>query len=480
MSKYQYPPLKDEKEFESLVNDLCKKEYNNSNFQLYGRKGQKQYGIDGIVLDGETKLIVHQCKNKLISNNDANVRKDLLKEIDVEVKAFNEEFILEKNLKCDIFIFANSWKQDTELQNKSLELSRKYDFNIIVWSWNEIEDRLECYQEIAKQYYPEFYDKSLLSIDDIKGKFIQNSSTLLSARNLFIQNSFIDMKELDILYEFAVSENTDENLLILTGKAGIGKTAILSELQNKLKDENLTYLSIKSDRINVKTKQALAEYFELENLINSVKKIAREETVTIIIDQLDALSLTQSSSKDVFNVILELIQQLKGEFNIKIIISVREYDLKNDPLLKQIDNNKKLYLQLFTGEFVSEKLRAMMSRKTKISRTLIELLRTPLNLSLFLELYPNDNRCLSIRTLQDLYENFWEQKVLDRKLDKDLRKNTIKLINFIVERMNMDKKIEVAKIYYIDEYSEEINLLLSKNILIEEKNRLSGSVSYFV
>ncbi len=47
MSKYQFPPLKDEKEFECLVNDLCIEKYG-IEFQVYGRKGQYQAGIDGI------------------------------------------------------------------------------------------------------------------------------------------------------------------------------------------------------------------------------------------------------------------------------------------------------------------------------------------------------------------------------------------------------------------------------------------------
>ena len=57
MSKYQFPTLKDEKEFESLINDLCKENYG-IEFQVYGRKGQKQHGIDGLSLSKYKKKIV--------------------------------------------------------------------------------------------------------------------------------------------------------------------------------------------------------------------------------------------------------------------------------------------------------------------------------------------------------------------------------------------------------------------------------------
>jgi len=61
--------LKDEKEFETLVNDLCISYYG-IDFQVYGRRGQKQSGIDGLSFSKDEKQIVYQCKNKLIGRDD--------------------------------------------------------------------------------------------------------------------------------------------------------------------------------------------------------------------------------------------------------------------------------------------------------------------------------------------------------------------------------------------------------------------------
>lgn len=56
---------KNPSEFENMVTDYFKKEYNS--VQLYGRKGQKQYGIDIIITfinsNREHEFIVVQCKN---------------------------------------------------------------------------------------------------------------------------------------------------------------------------------------------------------------------------------------------------------------------------------------------------------------------------------------------------------------------------------------------------------------------------------
>ena len=112
MNKYQFLPLKDEKEFESLVNDLCVEKYG-IEFQVYGRKGQKQNGIDGLSFSKDKKQIVYQCKNKIIVRDDKKIQAELLDDIATEVQSASTKFS-----SIDTFIFANSFKQDTVLQEQ--------------------------------------------------------------------------------------------------------------------------------------------------------------------------------------------------------------------------------------------------------------------------------------------------------------------------------------------------------------------------
>lgn len=467
MSKYQFLPLKDEKEFESLVNDLCVEKYG-IEFQVYGRKGQKQSGIDGLSFSKDEKQIVYQCKNKFVNRDDKKIQAELLEDIEHEVKSANAEF-----QGIDKFIFANSFKQDTVLQDKAIDLTTQYKFTVIVWSWEEIEGLLEKHLNIAKQYYPEIFDKNILSESDIKHRFQENSVTLLSSMNFYIEKSFIDMHEINQIIDFINSENFDDRLLVLTGKAGIGKTAILSQMQSMLSKNNTVHLSIKSDQFEIESKESLSSFFGVKDILLSIKKLARKEKIIVLIDQLDALSLTMSSNKKVINIILEFIEQLKYISNVKVIVSIREYDLKNDPLFKSLDDTNIINTQLLDFEYVSHKLKSFVKESVRLSNTLVELLRTPLHLSIFIELYPSDNSCISIKTLQDLYGKFWEQKIQDRNLDRTLRQNTLELLKSIVKKMNELNKIEVPKLYFEDEFEDEIALLLSRGILKEESKKIS-------
>jgi hypothetical protein len=466
MSKYQFPPLKDEKEFESLVNDLCEEKYGIT-FQVYGRKGQKQDGIDGLSFSRDKKLIVYQCKNKLINRDDNKIQTELLKDIQIEVKTASIEFT-----NIDTFIFANSFKQDTVLQDKASDLTIQYGFSVIVWSWDEIEKLLEKYPNVAKQYYPEIYDKSILSEDEIKQKFKENSVLLISSASLYIEKNFIDMPELDKTLEFIYKKDNENNLLVITGKAGIGKTALLSKIQSNLIVNKMAYLSIKSDKFDIEVKDSFSNFFGVDNILHSIKQLARKEKVVVLIDQLDALSLTMSSNQKTINLILEFIEQLKYISNVKIIVSIREYDLKNDPLFKSLNDSNIIDTQLLSLEYVNTKLKYYVKDSTKLNNTLIELLRTPLHLSIFIELYPNDNSCISIKTLQDLYNKFWEQKINNKLINKDIRKNIIELLSSIVQKMNEIKKIEVPFLYFEDEV-EELTLLFSNGILKQENNKIS-------
>ncbi len=315
--------------------------------------------------------------------------------------------------------------------------------------------------------------KPTQTLEQIKNKLVKNSETLLLSRNLFIENSFIELPEKEAILQFVNDKNSDDNILILTGRAGNGKTALLSELQQILKNENSLCLSIKSDSFTITSKESLSNNFEIDDLHEAIVQLSKKEQVIILIDQLDALSLTLSSNREPINIVLEFIQSLKGIENINIVISIREYDLKNDPLLKKINDTNKITMDLLSEEIVKDKLNVIIKKHGALPSTLLELLRTPLHLSLFLELNFEDSSHTTIKTLQDLYQRFWEQKILDKTVDKELQKLTIELIDKIVVEIDSSKKIEVPKLYFENDYSDAIYFLKSNHILLEKDNKFT-------
>jgi len=188
LSKYQWNPLTDEKEFENLINDLCSKKYG-LEFQLYGRKGQKQNGIDGLALIGNNKFILYQCKNKNILRDNKTIKNELSKDLKEETSKVIEEFIDKKSFIIEKFIFAHSWKRDKDLQN----IANSLNINILIWSWDEISDMLEEYEEVAQKYYPNFF------------KDIDSKSSITSLSN-----------EVNFLNQIVLHIEREEHLMLLS------------------------------------------------------------------------------------------------------------------------------------------------------------------------------------------------------------------------------------------------------------------------
>ncbi len=182
MADYQWKPLTDEKKFEDLVNDLCSAKYG-LEFQIYGRKGQKQHGIDGYAWIKDNEFILHQCKNKLLTRSDSIILKDLLNDLEKETKATTEEFIKNKKYSVKTFIFANSFKRDTSLQDKANKLSQEYNISIIVWSWDDISEMLEIYSSVANRYYDKNEDGQWIETRNYIEKIDNSSGGIINIYN---------------------------------------------------------------------------------------------------------------------------------------------------------------------------------------------------------------------------------------------------------------------------------------------------------
>ncbi len=472
MGRYQIPPLADEVEFEQLINALCDKKYQTDSFQLYGRRGSTQHGIDGLSFLHDKSIVVYQAKKKDIVNREASkLKKELLKELESEVEKFHQEFIETKGFIIKDFIFASTYKRDTNLQDKALKLSYDYGFHIMCWSWDDISDMIEEHEDIFKKFYPQFfYIKDIDPLSFVE-KFYKNSALLLSSKNLFISNEFVEVEEIKECLSFLEANNEEQNILVITGKAGIGKTALLSEVQNRLHKEKKAYLSIKSDQLELDQKESLSKQFEVDDLYSAIIKLSQTQKVTILIDQLDALSLTLSSDRKGINYILEFIESLRDKENINILVSVREYDLKNDPLLKQIDSANKIELKSFDREKVLELLNKRGIDKDRFTEKLLTLLEIPLNLALFFDIYDGAISYRDIKSLQNLYEEFWKIKILKNR--GDLNQN--RLVNFVyqlADKMNQTQRVEISKLLFEDEYYDELDLLISKGVLSLSDNKI--------
>ena len=146
----QLPKIKSEAEFESICTDILTGHYKRT-FSRYGRKGQKQYGID-IYCDIENKKkIVAQCKNYLSSkpnNFDTQIEND--------IKSATAKF------NIDTFVIMTALDRDTRIQDFVTELNGKYQFSIELWFWEDIQEKILSDIDLLVKHYPSFVISNII------------------------------------------------------------------------------------------------------------------------------------------------------------------------------------------------------------------------------------------------------------------------------------------------------------------------------
>src|SRR5690554_2261503 len=147
--QFQPLPLSNEEEFEYFILDLFNELHKDFGFQIYGRRGENQDGIDII---SYKKGIVIQCKKKelaMTTTSSKSLKSQLKKEFrsDLEVAVNSNKFEFNK------FIFATTYPHDTELQNLAGILSKEFDKEVIYFSWGVITHKLNDCEKTKVKYY---------------------------------------------------------------------------------------------------------------------------------------------------------------------------------------------------------------------------------------------------------------------------------------------------------------------------------------
>lgn len=319
-------------------------------------------------------------------------------------------------------------------------------------------------------------EASSLAPYKIINQFKIASNDLATHRNYFqnLPNSNIPRKEVEELYDWIQDENTKQKIGMLTGDAGSGKSVILRDLFFKVGKDNTAILGIKSDKNYAGTPKKLRQKTGLtEDIKKMVLKLSEEGRKTVIlIDQIDALSLSHSVNKKYLKTVKVLVHSLKGVPSVKIILSVRKWDLAYNPELNIVDvdgsgNNykvqKEFSVSLLNGTQVESILKQLEINLHTFPKSLLELLKTPLHLDIFTGIYSSEFDLKSLRNLHDLYSALWKEKVHNLPSKKKIKpEKCTKLLSAIAQ----ETSVSTSEIKYRTKFSKELEYLKSSGLLI--------------
>ncbi|NQZ10517.1 MAG: hypothetical protein HRT35_25470 [Algicola sp.] len=137
-----------ENDFETLCCDIAREKFQDNDAQKYGRRGQKQWGVDIKAIDRSVpggQCVVIQCKFKGVHNKHdlAQAKKELKKDFE-QAHASDLEFTK--------FIYASTLPADNKLDDYAAALGEPHGIEVKVWSIDDIKKDIEYYPRLRRLY----------------------------------------------------------------------------------------------------------------------------------------------------------------------------------------------------------------------------------------------------------------------------------------------------------------------------------------
>ena len=266
------------------------------------------------------------------------------------------------------------------------------------------------------QAWRELYHRKMDSIKDDKALAERFATTHKAAFNRIctdihgIPESHIKRGEVDILLNWTQSElsNKQHNICLLTGNAGVGKSAVLKDIVRRLDADDIQSICIKADSIDINNPVSF------DDIYNAISCFASgRHKVVVIIDQIDALSQSLSNDRNRINDIVSILSSLDGWPNVRAIISCRKYDLDYDATLSRLKEKAEI---IELGELSNDAVDATLLKleaglKDKLDPTTYQMLKTVQYLNSFCFVYQKNKAKLNFGSPIELYDSLWDSYI---------------------------------------------------------------------
>lgn len=427
--------------------------------------------LNEIIPRGTSCSSRQELEIKLRANNYINEWDNLKKELefsDAEMICFSKQVKYKHVIDTEELKILISQKFHGHVINSSFVPNCLYQLAVEAGKKGETIDQNRIISYLAEN---NIHLKSHLRPEKLLDKISFASAGLLSVTNTFFKDCHLERKETNKLFDWIREPLPKDKspIAILTGKAGCGKSVILKDLLQKLNEEKIPVLGIKTDLFVIDSITQLSSELDLadgikETLSSIIEKYSK---AVILFDQIDALSQAMSTDRKVINSYINLISQLCLVLNLRIIISCRTFDLKYDPLLRSFEDKYTIDVGGLNKEDIEFVLSGMGIDKSRASKTLMDLLEVPLHLKVFCDIYEEKTNLASLNTLQDLYDELWNQRILTAKDKNDV----LDSIGIVTDKMDESKTLTVP-FALLDRNDVGRQHLLSQSILIQQKKTL--------
>jgi hypothetical protein len=283
----------------------------------------------------------------------------------------------------------------------------------------------------------------------------------------------------------------DEVSTVVTGLPGAGKSGVIHDTARALLDSGRDVICFAVDLLELTSPSKLQEDLVLKHpVIEAIKAWDGKKKGVILIDALDA-----ARGETAADTILNLIRLLKQETRWNVIASVRKWDLRNSPSLREafrykqhvsptgVDSDPEfgdvnhLSVPVFSMEeldHVCAQSDPLQGLRNAASATMLELLRVPFNLRLAADMLDHGMAPAEFSPLRDqvgLLQAYWDRRVTPQPGGD----NRERVLNGCLSDMVQTRRLRAARTTATATgETKALAELLSRNVLTEWQSSPTG------
>ena len=317
-------------------------------------------------------------------------------------------------------------------------------------------------------------------ISDTPGIIASHLANFSNVKTFFhgLDNSHIPRTEVNTILKWSDEElaPNQKPLIVLTGEAGSGKSVIIKQFINSLKNRGTAFFAIKADAVNTTNEESVNSGLSIECILNVVaQQLSEHGRCIFIIDQIDALSQNLSTDRGRINNIMAVINFLceKCPENVRIVVSCRKFDLQYEVLFHPLHQGQKVEVAPLTVDNVKCILALLNTELPKrLNEQTITFLRNPQNLDVYCRVFSRTNVAKDFTDYRELFDCFWWNSIDSAKL-KGL--DTIKVEQCIFNLALKMQEQETLFPHYLPRAADRdiVNYLASQGIVSVQNDRIS-------
>lgn len=312
------------------------------------------------------------------------------------------------------------------------------------------------------------HDPSVLaSTERVTERYIiQQHSTLIAGKS-------IQRSEVDSICQILL-RSTDRRGVLLAAEAGVGKSGVLLQTVELLREYKWPVLAFRVDQLDpVLDPTDIGRQLKLPGSpVTVLASVAQGRDCALVLDQLDAVSTTSGRNPQFFDCIETLIQQAQTHTRMRLILACRKFDLENDHRLRTLTSQDGIAttfsLGLLNLDIVKRAVWDLGLDADRLTQKQITLLSNPFHLSLLAGIaQASPTNALSFQTTKDLYYQFWDAKEIAVRQRLGYAVPWVQIMDLLASTMSDRQRLFVGE-SVLDEFRLVIKAMVSEHVLVQQ------------